>query len=216
MNRHNQPARIAVCLILGLASIAISGSKAIAQTRTQTQGQTQTGGAATNSVGAGTGAQAIGSNEASSAVTGQMSRSADRMLQDVGVAGGTNSAGATGGFGGLGGARGLGGFGGLSPFGANPFGAASSQSAKPSVRTRLRAEVEMTPMSNLNAANRLQRQVISTPAARLVNGFTVSIVEGVATVSGTAATEKDRRMAELVMRLEPGIRQINNQIVVAP
>ncbi len=39
---------------------------------------------------------------------------------------------------------------------------------------------------------------------------------GAMVLRGTVASESDRRMAELLMRLEPGVRSIDNQIVVAP
>jgi hypothetical protein len=35
-----------------------------------------------------------------------------------------------------------------------------------------------------------------------------------AILTGTAASEKDRRMSELLMRLEPGVRRIDNQVVI--
>jgi hypothetical protein len=50
---------------------------------------------------------------------------------------------------------------------------------------------------------------------RIVDGYSLSIVDGVATVTGVAKTTKDRRMAELMLKLEPGVREIDNQIVVA-
>lgn len=40
--------------------------------------------------------------------------------------------------------------------------------------------------------------------------------DGVLTLSGVAQSEDDRRLAEAFMRLEPGVRQVVNQIVVAP
>lgn len=176
-----------------------------------------TGGAAGQAVGAGTGAQAIGSNAPSGAVTGQIGRSSDRMLQDVGTAG-TGGAGGLGGLGGLGGGRGLGGFGGLSPFGANPFGTNNAAAAKPSIRTRLVNGIE--PLANVPqgaiSAGMAPRQISSAPVSRIVNGYSIAVVDGVATLSGVAKSAKDRRMAELVLKLEPGINQIDNRIVVAP
>lgn len=181
----------------------------------QAGGGVQAGGAG-QAVGAGVGAQAIGSNAPSGAVTGQIGRSSDRMLQDVGIA---NSAGAggLGGRGGLGGGRGLGGFGGLSPFGANPFGTNNSASTKPSIRTRLVNGVEPASTAFQGSTTvQPQRQYSAAPVSKIVNGYSIAVVDGVATVSGVARTAKDRRMAELVLKLEPGVNRVDNRIVVSP
>lgn len=185
----------------------------------RTTGMGQAGGAG-RTVGAGEGAQAMGSNAPSSAVTGEIGRSSDRMLQDVGTAatgGAAGGLGGLGGLGGMGGGRGLGGFGGLNQFGANPFGANNSASTKPSIRTRLVNGVE--PVSTaLQGSNtvRPQRQFSAVPVSRIVNGYSIAVVDGVATVSGVARTAKDRRMAELVLKLEPGVNRVENRIVVSP
>jgi osmotically-inducible protein OsmY len=43
----------------------------------------------------------------------------------------------------------------------------------------------------------------------------VSIENGVATLRGVVATDDDRRLAERLARLEPGIRRIDNQLTLA-
>lgn len=185
------------------------------QTGGQTGGTGQAGGGG-QAVGAGSGAQAIGSNAPSSAVTGQIGRSSDRMLQDVGIANAIGGGG-LGGLGGFGGGRGFGGFGGLSPFGANPFGTNNSASAKPSVRTRLVNGVE--PASTAfqgSAIVQPPRQYSAAPVSKMVNGYSIAVVDGVATVTGVARTAKDRRMAELLLKLEPGVNRVENRIVVSP
>jgi hypothetical protein len=45
--------------------------------------------------------------------------------------------------------------------------------------------------------------------------FEVSVVDGVATLRGTVASERDRKMAELLLSFEPGIGQIQNDLTVA-
>ena len=47
------------------------------------------------------------------------------------------------------------------------------------------------------------------------DGFEVSVADGVATLRGTVASERDRRMAELLLSFEPGIGQIQNDLTVA-
>lgn len=179
------------------------------------QGGGQAGG------GGGTGIGAVGgTTEPSGAITGELSRSADRMLSDAGEQAGTAGAAGLGGLRGIGGmggmGMGMGGFGGMSPFGASPFGA-NTAAQTPSVRVRLRGDIQVPAQPPLAVQSRVQRQVLgNSPIRRRVNGMSVSVLDGVATISGTARSEQDRRMAELVLRLEPGVRQINNQIVVAP
>ncbi len=110
----------------------------------------------------------------------------------------------------------MGGFGGLSPFGANPFGGgANATDGKPAVRTRLRIDSPPPAASGPAASGRISRQLGETPVRQMVDGLSVTIVDGVATLSGTTRSDKERRMAELVLRLEPGVRKIENQIVVA-
>jgi hypothetical protein len=142
------------------------------------------------------------------------------MLQDVGTAGaaGTGGLGGLGGLGGFGGGRGLGGFGGLSPFGANPFGTNNAASAKPSIRTRLVNGVERLesmPQGASIAAMPI-RQISLAPVSRIVNNHSIAVVDGVATLTGEAKSAKDRRMAELILKLEPGIVKVDNRIVVSP
>lgn len=213
-----------VALAAGLL-ILTSASDAWAQTRGGSPraggaqggggGQTRGGG------GGGSGIGAVGgTTQPSGAITGQVSRSSDRMLSDAGeqarttTRGGAAGMGGMRGFGGMG-FGGLGGFG-MNRFGANPFGA-NATTQTPSVRVRLRSDVQ-TPVQPVQAVeSRVQRQVlVNSPIQRRVDGMSVSVLDGVATITGTANSEQDRRMAELVLRLEPGVRQVNNQIVIAP
>ncbi len=206
--------------------IVFASSDASAQQRLQQGGATgQTGaaagqGGAAGGMGGGGQIGAPSDTGPSGAVTGEISRSADRVLSDAGAQPGAARGGAQGGMGGLGGMRGMGGamggFGGMSPFGANPFGANNNAAQTPSVRTRLRADIQAPIQSSQMTTARVQRHMASAPIQRRVNGFSVSVLDGVATLSGTTSNDRDRRMAELVLRLEPGVRQINNQIVVSP
>ena len=108
----------------------------------------------------------------------------------------------------------MGGFGGMNPFGANPFGA-NNAAAQPKVRLRLQGQVEVPAQQRQAALVRNQQQLRNSQVRRLVNGFDVSFDQGVATINGVAATAKDKRMAELMLKLEPGVRQVDNRIVVA-
>lgn len=64
----------------------------------------------------------------------------------------------------------------------------------------------------------LQTNLASIPQLgdRAQNVRSVADSTGVVTLTGTVANEDDRRMMELVMRLEPGVREIRNELKVAP
>lgn len=176
----------------------------------------QTSGTAQN-FGAGTGAQAIGSNTPSGAVTGQIGRSSDRMLQDVGSNTGTGGLGGLGGFGGGRGFGGFGGLGGMNPFGMNPFGTNNAARGKPAVRTRLVNGVDpLQPVTIAQPAISEPQPIFSAPVAKIVDGYSIAVLDGTATLTGVAKSDRDRRMAELVLKLEPGVIRIDNQIVVQP
>ena len=52
-------------------------------------------------------------------------------------------------------------------------------------------------------------------ALRRVNGAVeVEFVDGVARLGGTVATQRDRRLAEALMRLEPGVRSVESNLAV--
>jgi hypothetical protein len=175
---------------------------------------TSTSGTSGNSGNSGTGAQ------------GMSGTGAERKLSDVGksnnggVGGAANARGGLGG-GGLGGGRlGGGGFGGLSPFGLNPFGTGGGTTeTKPTLRTLLKSGIVMPPRTQTNA------QISQSIVQQRVNGIVVQprfrgvgvAVNGSTTVlDGTVANDADRRMAELLLRLEPGVSNVENRITVSP
>ncbi|NND99827.1 MAG: BON domain-containing protein [Pirellulaceae bacterium] len=113
-----------------------------------------------------------------------------------------------GGFGGLGG---LGGF-------ANLFGGATGlgQSTKPLIRTRLRSAITVAPMPAQQVQFNANRRIVQLPPSRNMSNVNVSISGRTATINGTVANDRDRRMTELLMRLEPGITDIQNNTVIGP
>ena len=119
-----------------------------------------------------------------------------------------------GGAGGLGGFRGLsggglGGLGGLSSL----FGGLNSQqqTTKPAIRTRLRSAVLYEPYP----PERVERQVgqrfrsLSQPAMR---GVRVTMEGRKGILTGVVESERHQRMSEMLLRLEPGVREVDNQL----
>ncbi|MCM2369062.1 BON domain-containing protein [Aporhodopirellula aestuarii] len=115
----------------------------------------------------------------------------------------------------------------------------SSSSSTPAIRTRLRASIEIMPgtlesrmprqavaENRFRSAGTLQpRGVIESTSFSGANtgtspnafsGVNVQISGDTAVLQGTVADESDRRMSELLMRLEPGVSKVQNRIGVAP
>ena len=116
----------------------------------------------------------------------------------------------------------LGGFGGASNFGGlggfnNPAGlGASTVGTTPAIRTRLRSAIVLPTRSGGALVATAPRIRASPTVARRYAGVTPSRSGGTTVLSGTVATERDRRMSQLLLSLEPGVRRIDNRIRVAP
>ncbi|QDT12115.1 BON domain-containing protein [Stieleria marina] len=127
--------------------------------------------------------------------------------------GATQGGGGTSAFGGGGG--GFGGFGGLGGlFGGGGFGQ-GSQSAKPLIRTRLRSAVTFTARPTQQVQANANQRFVQLPQQRGLQNVQINMVGRTAVINGTASSDRDRRMAELLMRLEPGVSQIQNNVQVS-
>jgi hypothetical protein len=125
----------------------------------------------------------------------------------------SEAGGAAGASGGGFGAFGGGGFGGLGSL-FNSFNNGGGQAVQPSIRTRLRSAIEITPRSPLmvqQAATERFAQLAGKPSLR---GIRVRMEGRTAVLTGSVANERDRRMSQLLVQLEPGVRQVENRIVV--
>lgn len=117
---------------------------------------------------------------------------------------------------------------GASGFGQNRFGGrgsqfrglgAGSRRSRGEIRAKIRlgfrvprpSPVELTLKSS-NLATRLEK----SSWLKTRSPVEVSIESGTATLRGVVATDHDRRLAERMARLQPGIRLVENQLTVAP
>jgi hypothetical protein len=126
---------------------------------------------------------------------------------------GGGTTGGLGGFRGLGGG-GLGGMGGLSSL----FGGLNNQSqqnARPPIRTRLRSAVIVAPHSPQLVERRAGQRIQAFAPPGLEGGLNVTMEGRRAVVTGVVADERQRRMSEMLLRLEPGVSEIDNRIEVA-
>ncbi|MEO1527028.1 MAG: BON domain-containing protein [Planctomycetota bacterium] len=123
----------------------------------------------------------------------------------------------TGGFGGGGGGGGFGGLGGLfgglgGAFGGNQ----GTGSQRPVIRVRLRSAINVAPLADSRVQSNANRRLVSIPSSQRTPNVRVSVSKGTAVLTGSVQSERDRRMTQLLMRLEPGVKKIDNRIVVSP
>lgn len=135
-----------------------------------------------------------------------------------GLAAESNAGGGVGGIGGGGlGAfgGGLGGFGGLNNlFGG--LGQQGGQSSKPVLRTRIRSAVKIAPAAPAMVQREASIRLRQASSDRQLRGVNVQMIGRTAVLTGTVANESDRRMSELMLRLEPGVSSVENRVVVLP
>jgi hypothetical protein len=118
--------------------------------------------------------------------------------------------------GGIGG--GLGGFGGVGGFGRLFDGVTpgTTEAARPIIRTRLRSAIRVRPRNPERVGLTANRRFQSLPARPKLRDVRVNVQGRTAVLQGRVTNESDRRMSELLMRLEPGISKVDNRVVVAP
>jgi hypothetical protein len=106
----------------------------------------------------------------------------------------------------------------LGGLGASGFGQGlgSSTPTKPALRTRLRSRIDVAPLPAQQIQSSAQSRFYQTPSTSRFRGVQVNMNEGTAVINGVVSSEKDRRMSELLMRLEPGVRRVSNQVIVSP
>lgn len=106
-----------------------------------------------------------------------------------------------GGFGGMG--RGMGG-----------FGMQNQNDPKMSLRIPFRIGFTVNRAAPELVQSRAQTRLQRIPALAKYVGVTVQMDGRTAVLNGTVGTERDKRLVELVLRLEPGIRTIENELTV--
>ncbi|QDV70342.1 BON domain protein [Rosistilla carotiformis] len=97
-------------------------------------------------------------------------------------------------------------------FGAGAQG--QSQSNQKTFRTRLRGEIEVDRPSVASRQSTIQNRLVNLPVAARMTGVRLKMNDRTAVLTGNVKTEKDRRMAEMLMRLEPGVSKVDNRLIV--
>jgi hypothetical protein len=133
-----------------------------------------------------------------------------------GFGGGLGGLGGLGGFGG-----GLGGLGGLGGFGGglnnrNRMGAGvgqNGQGAKP-VRAVAVPDFEIKTSQLPNVAAQVQTRLAKFPLPEKFRGVSAVYDKGEVVLRGVVSTEADKRLVGRIMKLEPGVDSIRNEITV--
>lgn len=79
---------------------------------------------------------------------------------------------------------------------------------------RLRIDFGFTPQAANEVSAALTRRLQSVPFRAGTSPIAVSVADGVATLHGEVASAQDRKLAELLVRFEPGIVLVQNHLTV--
>ncbi|MEZ6072286.1 MAG: BON domain-containing protein [Pirellulales bacterium] len=92
----------------------------------------------------------------------------------------------------------------------------SGQRNRAAIRPRQRVAFSYTPPTAQSVGAQIGEQLrgISLQYGELSGVDVVVDAEGVATLTGTVAEPEQRRLAELIVRLEPGVRSVRNDLFV--
>jgi hypothetical protein len=160
-------------------------------------------------------ASAFGANAFSNAATGVQGAQGGFNMNSVGAGLGAGlGANLGGGFGGGGRAGGLGGIGGLA---GGLGGQSASNQAKKKIRVSVSPDIELARSSIATQSNgapialaRLKR--IPLPAS--LRGVNASLEGDLVVLTGVVATESDKKKVERLVKLEPGLNSVRNDVVV--
>ncbi|MEQ1824297.1 MAG: BON domain-containing protein [Pirellula sp.] len=140
--------------------------------------------------------------------------------------GGTNTqfgAGGQGGIGGLGGlggitafgrTGGLGGIGGLGGLGGGQAGRANANQAKSKIRTIVKPDIDITRDTSAVAAANVQARMGRIPLPPRIANVNYSVEAGTVVIRGEVSSESDKKLAERLVLLEPGVNSVKNEVLV--
>jgi osmotically-inducible protein OsmY len=77
-----------------------------------------------------------------------------------------------------------------------------------------RAGFDVQPLASQRAATRLTRQLTESPRLQRLSPIAVQVEGQTAILRGSVASAYDRRLAEQVVRMQPGIWNVKNELTV--
>jgi hypothetical protein len=163
-------------------------------------GQSVSGSTGTSTGGTGLAGQAVGNQFGANAFSNATGTGAGANggLGNVGLGGGFNR-------GGLGGLGGLGGGGGMGN---------STAAAKKLIRPIIRPDIEVVRENSTTIATNAAQRLTRIQMPKRLQGVRTSAEDGVVVLRGQVATESDKRMVERLVKLEPGIDSVRNEVIV--
>ncbi len=97
---------------------------------------------------------------------------------------------------------------------ANQTAGAARPARVPMYPPRLRVDFGFTPQASAELSDSLTRRLQAVPFPAGTSPIAVSVADGVATLRGTVASARERKLAELLVQFEPGIVSVQNQLTL--
>jgi len=117
------------------------------------------------------------------------------------------------GMGGMGmGSMGMGGMGGSNRMGG--LNSTQNQNSQTKIRTTMRLGFRYARPNVQAVSQRVQSRWVRLPVSDSIKGVSMNFDNGVATLTGKVATAEEKRMAEKLILLEPGVSSVQNQLEV--
>ena len=163
-----------------------------------------------------------GSTAGSTGSSGSLGGNSAAGSSSMGGFGGTSMGGLGGmSMGGLGGGRmgmmGMGGLGGLGGFGANRNrGALGGANSTPQMRAVIRPDYENLATERQSSLAEVPAVLSRLPLPERLKGINANVEENTIVLTGSVATESDKRLAEKIVRLEPGVHSVRNELQIVP
>lgn len=84
------------------------------------------------------------------------------------------------------------------------------------IRVSRRAAFDYPPPAAVVDSTQLSTRLSATPGIRSVGALQVEVAQRTAILRGTVQSDHDREIAEILVRLEPGISEVRNELQVQP
>jgi len=97
---------------------------------------------------------------------------------------------------------------------ADPGAATSPSAVSPPPRIRYDVGGSAPGALSGGSPTRLAEVIQRSPHIKIRSPITVSVHQGTTILTGRVATERDKRVAEMLARLEPGVGRLQNDLTV--
>ncbi len=199
--------------VTGSSRLELATSNPIFSSGSSVSGSTSTAG--TTGASGGVGGTTLGGQTTTGSAFGANAFSNTGGIGATGGLGGGLGGGGLGGLGGGLGGRGIGGLGGIGGggLGGGGLGNTSAQ-AKKQIRPIVKPDIEIERASSTTVATNAQQRLTRLQLPKKLKGVTSSVEGGTVVLRGQVATEADKRMVERLLKLEPGIDSVRNEVTV--